>query len=253
MSVTPATLTRRERRQAARRARHQVPTPRSTRRRPGLATLSALGLVGGLLVVALAIALGSRPAVPPSASAPVAIARVPAALVTHGFAIGRSDAPVTIDLYEDFQCPACRSWASGVFPRLAQNELANGTVRIVFHDMAFLGPESTDAGLAAFAAAQQDRFWDMWATIYANQGHENSGAFSRERLVAMARGLGLDLPRFEADLSSSAARAALDRSRSEAAGAGVTSTPTVIVERQVLVGAQPYAELAALIASVDAR
>lgn len=253
MSVTPATLTRRERRQAARRARHQAPKPRSTKRRPGLALLSVLGFVGGLLIVALAIALGSRSAVPASASAQVATARVPAALVTDGFAIGRADAPVTIDLYEDFQCPACRSWASGVFPRLAQNELANGTVRIVFHDMAFLGAESTDAGLAAYAAAQQGRFWDMWATIYANQGHENSGAFSRERLVAMARGLGLAIPRFEADLSSTDAKVALDTSRSEAAQAGVSSTPTVIVGGQMLVGAQPYAELAALIASVAAQ
>ena len=253
MSVTPATLTRKERREAARRARHQAPAPRSTRRRPGLALLSAFGLLGGLLIVVLAVALGSRPAVPASASAQVAIDRVPAGLVTDGFAIGRADAPVTIDLYEDFQCPACRSWASGVFPRLAQNELANGTVRIVFHDMAFLGSESIDAGLAAYAAAEQGRFWDMWATIYVNQGHENSGAFSRERLIAMAQGLELDIARFESDWASTAAKAALETSQAEAAAAGVSSTPTVIVDGQVLVGVQPYAELAAMIESVHAQ
>jgi protein-disulfide isomerase len=163
--------------------------------------------------------------------------------------LGQADAPVTIDLYEDFQCPACEAWGRTVFPSLASNELASGSVKIVFHDMAFLGPESADAGRAAHAAAQQGRFWDMWATIYANQGRENSGAFSRERLIAMADRLGLDVARFEADMDSMAAQAAIDRSRADAGRAGVTSTPTLIVDGQAFVGAQPYADIAAAIAA----
>jgi protein-disulfide isomerase len=127
--------------------------------------------------------------------------------------------------------------------------LQGGRVRIVFHDMAFLGPESSDAGRAAYAAAQQDRFWDMWATLYANQGRENSGAFGRERLVAMAERLGLDVARFEADMDSAAAQATIDRSRADAARSGVTSTPTLIIEGRAFVGVQPYADIAAAIAA----
>jgi protein-disulfide isomerase len=163
--------------------------------------------------------------------------------------LGRADAPVTIDLYEDFQCPACEAWGRTVFPSLASSELASGRARVVFHDMAFLGPESVDAGVAGYAAAQQGRFWDMWATIYANQGRENSGAFSSERLIAMADRLGLDVARFEADMGSAAAQAAIAGSRADAARAGVTSTPTLIIDGRAFVGVQPYADIAAAIAA----
>jgi protein-disulfide isomerase len=115
--------------------------------------------------------------------------------------------------------------------------------------MAFLGPESTDAGRAAYAAAQQGTFWDMWATLYANQGRENSGAFSRARLIAMADRLGLDVARFVADMDSSAAQEAIDASRADATRADVTSTPTLIVDGQPFVGVQPYPDLAAAIAA----
>jgi protein-disulfide isomerase len=218
-----------------------------------LGSLSVLGLVGGLAVVALAIVFGARPTPTPAETAEVRIAHVPAGLAADGLVLGRADAPVTIDLYEDFQCPACEAWGRNVFPSLASNELAAGTVKIVFHDMAFLGPESTDAGRAAHAAAQQGGFWDMWATLNANQGRENSGAFSRARLIAMARLLGLDMARFEADMDSSAAQAAIDASRADASRAGVTSTPTLIIDGQPLLDVRPYPDLAAAIATAAAQ
>lgn len=241
--------TRRERRAAERAARHDAPGHRRPARRIGLGILSVLGLAGGLVAVVLAIALGTRPAPAAPDASSVSIARVPATLATDGFVLGRADAPVTIDLYEDFQCPACQTWSEAVFPSLAANELAAGTVRIVFHDMAFLGPESTDAGRAAFAAAQQGRFWDMWATLYLNQGRENSGAFGRDRLIAMAGGLGFDVDQFAADMASSAAQASIARSQADAARAGVTSTPTLIIGGRPFVGVQPYPDIATAIAS----
>lgn len=253
MSVPQTTQTRRTRRSAERAARRDVRHQSRPARRLGLGSLSVLGLVGGLAVVVLAIVLGARPTPTAAEPAAVSIAYVPAGLATDGFALGRTDAPVTIDLYEDFQCPVCDVWGRNVFPSLASNEVAVGTVRIVFHDMAFLGPESTAAGRAAYAASQQGRFWDMWATLYANQGHENSGAFSRDRLVAMADRLGFDVARFEADMASSSSQAAIDRSRSEASRAGVTSTPTVVIDGRAFVGVQPYPDIAAAIAAAAAR
>ena len=133
------------------------------------------------------------------------------------------------------------------------NELRTGIVKVAFHDMAFLGQESTSAGRAAYAAAQQGRFWDMWATLYANQGRENSGAFSRTRLMAMADQLGLDLARFGADMDSPSALASIGDSRAEAARLGVTSTPTLIVGDRMLVGLRSYPDLAAAIAAAAAR
>lgn len=254
MSVPHAASTRRERRPAARMTQRDEPRrPRPTARRLGLGALSAIGLLGGVAVVMLAVLLGSRPT-PTAADSPlVAVAHAPAGAASNGFILGRADALVTIDLYEDFQCPACQAWGRSVFPSLVSYELTAGTARIVFHDVAFLGPESIDAGRAAYAAAQQGRFWDMWATLYANQGRENSNAFSRVRLVAMADRLGLDVTRFEADMDSSAALAAIDASRSAADQAGVNSTPTLIIDGQTFVGVQAYADVAAAISAAATR
>lgn len=251
MSAPQTMKTRRERRIEARATRRLAPrrTTRSPRGRIGIGTLSLLGLLGGVTVVALAILLGGAPKEAPTE---ISAVRAPAGIPAEGFILGRADAAVTIDLYEDFQCPACQSWGTSVFPRLVANELADGTAKIVFHNLAFIGPESVAAAHAGFAAAQQGRFWDMWATLYDNQGLENGGAFSRPRLVEMARAIGLDAARFEGDMDSAGAAAALGASIAEADAAGVSSTPTLVIGGQTYVGVQSYTDISVAIAAAAA-
>jgi protein-disulfide isomerase len=253
MASQPTYQPRRARRLAEREARRDSRPRRQSRRGPSLGLLSVGALAAGLMVVALAIVLGNRPI--PTITEPVAVsvAHAPAGIPADGFVLGRADAPVTIELFEDFQCPACALWGRSVFPSLVENELRAGTVKVLFRDMAFLGPESLAAGRAGWAAAQQGRFWDMWATIYANQGAENSGAFERERLLEMAKGVGLDVARFEADMDSPVATGAISESRAAAAAAGVTSTPTLVIDGQAFVGVLPYEEIAAAIAAAAER
>jgi protein-disulfide isomerase len=245
MSRTSPLAPRHQRREAALAARRAAPRHRATQPRTvGIGRLTLGFLVAGIVVVALVVALsGGQKAAPIS----VEVARAPTGVPAEGYVLGASDAPVTIHLYEDFQCPACGAWGRTVFPDLVRNEVAAGTARIEFHDIAFLGPESEDAARAAYAAAQQNRFWDMWSTIYLNQGlRENDGAFGRDRLVAMAAGLELDAARFAADLDSGAAAAAVAASTDDARATGVDSTPTLIIGDQKAIGAS-YSEVSALI------
>lgn len=247
MSAPQTPNTRRERRLAEREVRRDAPR-RSNQSglRIGIATWSILAVIGGLAVIAIAIATSAPKATP---GVGVAVVRAPAGIPSDGYVLGKADAPVTIDLFEDFQCPACEAWGTGVFPRLAANELTNGTAKLVFHSMAFIGPESIEAAHAAYAAAQQGRFWDMWATLFGNQGAENRGSYTRDRLVAMATELGLDVAKFEADMDSPAAAAALTASLAEADAAGVSSTPTVVIAGQAYTGVGTYPDLAAAIAA----
>jgi protein-disulfide isomerase len=243
----PTTKTRRERRREAREAYRAAPrrAKRSGRRFEfGLGTLTAAGVVGGLAIVALAVALGGAPKSAPSS---VELAFAPPGIPAGGFVLGRTDAPVAIDLFEDFQCPACLRWGQTVYPSLVSNELAVGTVKLAFHNLAFLGPESVAAAHAGYAAERQGRFWDMWSTLYANQGHENAGAFSRERLVEIAAGLHLDVARFEADMDSPEAATALAASIAAGDAAGVNSTPTLVIGGKAFTGLQPYPDIAAAI------
>lgn len=207
--------------------------------------MTVASLVAGLLIVGAALVL-NRPA-PPDPT--VVRATAPAGIATSGRTLGAEGAPVVIDLYEDFQCPACARWGANIFPGLVSNEIAAGTVKIVFHGFAFLGPDSTRAEQAVWAAERQGRFWDMWATLYANQGlRENAGAFDRDRLVAMADVLGLEPARFAADLDSPDAARSVRDGVAAAAAAGVDSTPTLIVDGVPFRGST-YPELAAAIAA----
>lgn len=215
--------------------------------------ISGIALVAGAGIIAVAMLVAARPgptSVPASLAPPVA--GMFAGVATNGFALGRADAPVTIDLYEDFQCPACKRWGETVFPELAANELKQGQARIVFHDFAFLGPESLIAARAGHAAANQGRFWDLWAAIYAAQGPENSGALNQAKLVELARGLGLDIDQFTADMAVAAAGPAVDASIARAHELGVNSTPTIIVDGRLLVGAG-YEDIAAAVANAAAN
>lgn len=92
----------------------------------------------------------------------------------------------------------------------------------------------------------------MWSTLYANQGtRENGGAFTRDRLVLMADALGLDPARFAADLDSADATRWVADGAAAAAAAGVSSTPTVIIDGIPFTGAT-YPDLSAAIAAAAA-
>ena len=248
MSSEPVRPLRRERRAAA-LAYRRTGSQRTSGapQRIGIGVVSVISLAAGLVLVAAILVFGGQ-SKPVSAS--VARAVAPAGIPTSGRVLGNATAAVTIDLYEDFQCPACEQWGQNVFPSLVRNEVTAGTVKIVFHGFAFIGPESNDASRAAWAAERQGHFWDMWATLYANQGlHENGGAFARARLLAMADVLGLDSVRFVADLDSAAATTFVTDGLADAARAGVNSTPTLIIDGKTLRGAG-YADVAAAVAAV---
>jgi protein-disulfide isomerase len=242
---------RRERR-AATLAQRRVAPHRTTQapRRVGIGLVTIIALIAGLVLVGAILVFGGQPKAVPAAVVPGA---APAGIPSAGQVLGSAAAPVTIDLYEDFQCPVCLSWGRNVFPSLVRNELAAGTVKIQYHGFEFLGQESMDAGRAAWAADKQGRFWDMWATIYANQGlHENGGAFSRDRLFAMAEALGLDANRFKADFDSAEATKYIADGVADAARAGVTATPTLMIGGAALASSD-YPTVSAAIAAAAAR
>lgn len=228
-----------------RRRAEPVRSPRG--RIPPLPLISAIAVIGGALLIAVAVVGGGARPVEAPASQVATVAGRFTGLPASGYALGRADAPLTIDLYEDFQCPACRRWGETVFPSLAANELADGRARLVFHDFAFIGPESMAAARAGQAAARQNRFWDLWAALYASQGPENAGTITSARLMAMAGSLGMDTTRFGADMGSSGAGMAVDASTADGHRLGIDSTPTLVVGGRRLVGAS-YVELAAAIA-----
>jgi len=205
------------------------PAYRQERGRTGLPLLplSIGGLAVGLLIVAALVLAGNAPGgadlATPGASYPAENA---------DRSLGARDAPVTIAEWADFQCPACGEYAETLAPRLIETYVKPGKVRLVFHNFAFLGAESTNAATAAVCAGQQGRFWPYHAYLYANQAGENQGAFKTERLRDIAAATGLDINAFDSCLSGPAARSQVIAETSEAQQAGIDRTPTIVVGNQ---------------------
>lgn len=154
-------------------------------------------------------------------------------LPTDGYAMGDPDAPVTIEVYADFQCPYCQRFALLVGPQLIDRWVRPGQARLVFRDFAFLGEESRWAAVAGRLAAAQDRFWSYHDLLYSNLLGENVGSFTPDRLLLMGRMAGLDMDAFIAGLQVPEARttwATIDQEvRDAATTRGVSATPTVFV------------------------
>jgi protein-disulfide isomerase len=164
-----------------------------------------------------------------------------------GRALGPVDAPVTIEYFEDFQCPACRAFTASVAPRIEDDYVSKGLARVLFRHNPFIGPESMRAAEASECAAEQGLFWEYHDALFAAQGGENSGVFSDEKLTSMAHELGLDVNGFNGCLDDGKHRESIEQELEEAHHRGVTVTPTIFINGRKVEGVRSYDELQRLI------
>jgi protein-disulfide isomerase len=153
---------------------------------------------------------------------------------------GSKDAKVSVVEFADFQCPFCEKWFKDVKPSILSDYVNKGLVKFTFRHYAFLGQESTWASEAAECANEQGRFWDYHDYLYNHQGQENSGAFSKANLEKFASDLGLNTQQFNSCLDSDKYAKAVSDDTTAGQNAGVTGTPSIFVNGQLIVGAQPY-------------
>ena len=113
------------------------------------------------------------------------------------------------------------------------------------HAPAASNPNALLAHEAALAAGVQGKFWEMHDTLF-----ENQTKLTRADLLGYAKALGLDLAAFQQALDNHTYRPIVERDLAEAAGLGVTTTPTFFVNGRRLVGPQGYASLGAVIESL---
>ncbi len=151
-------------------------------------------------------------------------------------AAGNPDAPVKIIEYSDFQCPYCRNFWRDTEEQLIDQYVKTGKVYFEYRSVGlFIGPDSARAAEAAYCAGDQEKFWEMHDTIFANQGAENAGVLDDAHLNAFARLIGLDMTQFsgcfEGKYSSRVAQDKVD-----AAAAGINSTPSFLINGKLVAG-----------------
>jgi len=182
---------------------------------------------------------GRVPAIAPSA--PSALAIPFAELAVAGVATGPSGAPVTIVEFSDFECPFCAS----LQPTLEEVRRQYGDrVRFVFRHYPLTGlhPDAWKAAEAAACADEQGRFWDLHGELFANQG-----SLGVPELKEIADVLGLDRAAFDDCLDSGRLSVVVEADVRAGNDAGVKGTPAMFVNGELVVGAVPFVELAAVI------
>jgi protein-disulfide isomerase len=141
--------------------------------------------------------------------------------------------PVVIEEYGDYQCPPCGQ----LYPELKGIEAEyRDQVRVVFHHfpLAKLHKNAMAAARAAEAARNQSKFWEMHDRLYVNQKAWAEAADPLPIFLSFARELKLDLGRFSGDMSSNEVDQRILADMQRGAAAGVTGTPTVFLDGNML-------------------
>lgn len=195
----------------------------------------------------------SRIVVPPKQSTPVSIP-----VNVHGEPY-RGDAKARVGLmeYSDFECSHCARSAREWMPRVQRDFIQNGRVKYFFRDMP--SPDHTNSlfkARIARCAGEQGKFWEMHDRLFAD--FESVAPLDP---AALARSIGLDVPRFTESLQSGRHTDIIRRSAAGAPRLGVYGTPAFLMGTldesgdfltvtRVLVGGETYEAIQSALESI---
>ncbi len=198
--------------------------------------------VSGVVIVALLVAIGwavfNAASGGDETAAPERV--VTPANLTDGGAIpvGEADAPVTVEIYYDYMCPACGAFESANGEEL-DRLVEDGTARLELRPISFLDRASngteystrTANAIATVADGAPDRAWAFHSALYAAQPEEGTDGLDDERIAEIAEEAGVPadvVDRF-GDRTYDGWVATVTK---EAFDSGVTGTPTVKIDGQ---------------------
>ncbi len=205
---------------------------REEARRRNLLVLSA---VLAVLVVVVGAWVIVRSASHEQAVTAAASARPPRNLVDGGILVGDTAATVTITRYEDFQCPACKSFENQNAAQL-EKMVSDGTVKILYKPVSILDRASTTqystralTAAAAVVDTSPSAFPAFHKLLFANQPAEGGAGLTDAQLVALATQAGADGAAVQTALSRRSYATWIATATDDFSKAGFTATPTVLV------------------------
>ena len=185
-------------------------------------------VVVGAILIAGALILPNLKPIGTIAQITPRVFNVPVNLTT----IGNANAPVKVDVWEDFQCPACQKYSQQIETEIITKYVETGKVFYTFHQFPFIDSqvttkESQQAANASMCAAAQGRFWDYHDIVFANWDGENLGAYSDKRLIAFAKTLNLNMTEFTSCFNKDQFQTEIEKDYTDGVNRGVTGTPTI--------------------------
>jgi protein-disulfide isomerase len=237
-------LTRKQRREKAReqrRALEEAEAATAQRRRRLIQLGSVIGVVVVIVIVIVAATSGGGGSggiqkTTAGGKTPPAVKEVTALLggiPQSGTTLGRPNAPVTMQYFGDLECPVCKDFTLGALPKLIENDVRSGKLRIEYRNLetATREPETFRAQqIAALAAGKQGKGWDYIELFYHEQGTEDTGYVTEKYLQELAQQVpGLNLATWTSDRGSPQFTNVVTSDAQAANNAGFTGTPSFLI------------------------
>jgi protein-disulfide isomerase len=136
--------------------------------------------------------------------------------------LGRENAPVTIAVFDDYECGYCAKMEA-VFSQLLAKYPQD--VKLVVKQYPLRNhPNARQAAIAVLAAHKQGKFWEFHSQVFANQTD-----LSTTKLDEIAESFNLDMTQFKKDLLSRDVLTMIVRDVREGQKIGVNGTPTIFL------------------------
>jgi protein-disulfide isomerase len=145
---------------------------------------------------------------------------------------GGKEPKIALIVFSEFQCPYCGR-ANGTLDELLK--IYKDDIRIAFrHFPLAFHNDAKGAALAAIAAEEQGKFWEMHDRLFANQQD-----LQAESLATYARELGLDMARYGASIENPENKARVEAEIKLGTKFGVQGTPSFFMNGRAFAGAYP--------------
>ena len=154
-----------------------------------------------------------------------------------------------IEIYEDFQCPACQRFET-ISGEYIADLINTKQAKVALHMLSFLGPESQLAANAAGCAADQGKFLDFHKLLYANQPPENSGTWTSSYFSTLSIALGITEKSYDKCIANNEYKDWVVNVANEGAKRNINSTPTVFINGKEIDRNKAYNSLAEFMLAV---
>jgi protein-disulfide isomerase len=155
--------------------------------------------------------------------------------------MGEQNATITLVEYSDFECPYCKKYFNETFAKIKTNYVDTGKIKYQFkHFPLNIHPKAPAAGEAAECALEQGKFWEMHDALFTNQSAWGQSSKHLDLFKQYAAELKLDTQKFNDCLDSNSKAAFVQSEYQEGLEKNLSGTPTIFINGQKIVGAQPY-------------
>jgi protein-disulfide isomerase len=170
--------------------------------------------------------------------------------------IGSSNAEVTAVSYEDFECPFCSQYNQNAYPQIVENYVQTGEVQYFFKNLPLpqLHPWAEPSAIASECALNQnaEAFWTFKQGFFNNQealGQAHQDGTFDESMYRWAEQTGLDTDQFRTCYDNEEELDEVNQDKTEAGNNGASATPSILINGELVEGAQPYSRFESVIES----